>query len=246
MSGQIDSQRSSEDPVLTVVLMTYNEGETLAEVAAELLNTMGRLPCRSELLIVNDGSTDGSTAIAERLAGERPGVRVVHHEANRGLGEVYRSGFSCALGRYITFFPADGQFPSEIVDEFLVSMESADLVLGYLEKRPGVPIARALSALERTLYRLLLGPMPRFQGIFMLRRDVLDQFRLASKGRGWGIVMEMILRVHRGGYRVVSKPTGYRPRRTGQSKATTGQAIMANLRQILELRKILQNEPWAK
>lgn len=246
MSGQIGSRESTEDPVLTVVLMTYNERETLAGVAAELLNTMEQLPCRSELLIVNDGSTDGSSAIAERLAGERSGVRVLHHEANLGLGEVYRSGFSNALGRYVTFFPADGQFPSEIVDDFLVSMESADLVLGYLQKRQGVPIARAFSALERRLYRLLLGPMPRFQGIFMLRRDVLNQFPLASKGRGWGIVMEMILRIHRGGYRVVTKPTGYRPRRSGQSKATTGQAVMANLRQVLALRKILQNEPWKK
>jgi dolichol-phosphate mannosyltransferase len=227
-------------PDLTVVLMTYNEVECLATVAAELLDALQKLAHPAELLIVDDGSTDGSGALADRIASAQPGVRVLHHPGNLGLGGVYRSGFSAARGRYLTFFPADGQFPGAILGDFRSCVESADLVLGYLPERRGTPVALALSAVERLLYRILLGPLPRFQGVFMIRRDVLLQIPLTSQGRGWAVLMELILRVSRGGYRVVVRPTPYRPRATGRSKVTNARSALANLRQLLALRRILR------
>lgn len=227
-------------PDLTVVLMTYNEVECLATVAAELLDALQELARPAELLIVDDGSTDGSGALADRIAKQRPGVTVLHHPANLGLGGVYRSGFSAARGRFVTFFPADGQFPGSILADFRACAESADLVLGYLPERRGTPLALALSAAERLLYRVLLGPLPRFQGVFMIRREVLLQIPLESQGRGWAIVMELILRVARGSYRVVGRPTPYRARATGRSKVTNTRTALANLRQLLELRRALR------
>lgn len=227
-------------PELTVALMAYNEAESLREVAEELLTTMDSLPCRAELLIVDDGSTDGSGAIADRLAHQHHAIRVLHHDRNLGLGGVYRTGFAAARGRYLTFFPADGQFPPQLLADFLAAMDSADLVLGYLAAREGVPLARALSLLERAIYRILVGPMPRFQGIFMVRREILMAIPLHSRGRGWGVVMEMILRMSRRGCRVVSRVTGSRPRRAGVSKVTNARSAWANLKQALALRQLLK------
>ena len=103
-------------------------------------------------------------------------------------------------------------------------------------------MAQAASGIERVLYRVLLGPMPRFQGIFMLRREVLSRIPLWSQGRGWGILMEMVFRVSQSGCRVVSRPTPYRPRATGSSKVMNLRTAMENLRQLLEVRRRLRFE----
>ncbi|MGH7562793.1 MAG: glycosyltransferase family 2 protein [Gemmatimonadales bacterium] len=229
----------TEGPGLTVVVMAYNEAETVSGVLAELLSALEGLGRPHELLIVDDGSTDGTAAAVDGFSAAHPAARVVRHAENRGLGGVYRTGFAEARGTLLTFFPADGQFPASILADFFPVARNADLVLGYLPDRRDTPIGRTLSAVERGLYRMLVGPMPRFQGVFMLRRSVLDGLALASTGRGWGVVMEMILRVSRSGARVVSRPTPYRPRLAGVSKVNNWRTIAANLQQLFALRAIL-------
>ena len=230
---------NSPEPDITVVLMTYNERETLRAVTEEIRTALTVLGRPWEILIVDDGSTDGSGAAADALAAEDPAIRVLHHAPNGGLGVVYRSGFSGARGRFITFFPADGQFPPGIIGTFRSAAEDQDLVLGYLPERRGAPLSWFLSKLERILYRVLVGPMPRFQGIMLFRRELLGRVRLHSEGRGWGVVMEFVLRVSRGGHRVVSLPTMVRPRAHGRSKVNNLRTIWANLRQMFLLRRVL-------
>jgi glycosyltransferase involved in cell wall biosynthesis len=231
-------------PAVSVVVMAYNERANLEPVARELAAALARLPGgaarRDELLLVDDGSTDGTGALADRLAAELPGARVVHHPQNRGLGGVYRSGFEGATGDLVTFFPADGQFPASILETFYPLMARHDLVLGYLPERDGSLVGRGLSAAEKVLYRLLFGPMPRYQGVFMVRRPVLAGLALETRGRGWGVVMEMVLRIHRSGRPVTSVPTELRPRLSGHSKVNNLRTVWINLKQALELRQTLR------
>jgi hypothetical protein len=101
-------------------------------------------------------------------------------------------------------------------------------------------MSRVLSATERVLYRALLGPMPRFQGIMMFRRELLNEITLQSRGRGWAVVMEFILRVSRKPSRVISLPTAVRPRVAGHSKVNNIRTIIANLQQMARLRRLLE------
>lgn len=215
--------------------MAYNESGSLEAVTRELKGSLAGLGVEHELLIVDDGSVDGTGAIADRLSTDVAGVRVVHHDVNRGLGGVYRTGFSQARGDLVTFFPADGQFPATILESFLPRMANTDMVLGYLDAGRGL-VGGILSGVERALYRALLGRMPRFQGVFMFRRCLLAQVPLRSEGRGWGVVMELILRIHRAGYRVESVPIAIRPRMSGRSKVQNWLTAWSNFRQLLELR----------
>jgi glycosyltransferase involved in cell wall biosynthesis len=73
---------------LSVVIMAYNEAETLESTCEELSATIRRLGCSHELLIVDDGSTDGTGELAESLAGTMPSTRVIHHRPNRGLEKL--------------------------------------------------------------------------------------------------------------------------------------------------------------
>lgn len=224
---------------ISVVVMAYNEVANLQPTVLEISSVLSAMGCSYEIIIIDDGSTDGTGELAERLSSEIAQVRVLHHTPNQGLGGVYRTGFIEARGKYVTFFPADGQFPATIIPQFYSLIPEADMVLGYLphHKRPWV--ARSLSWIERVLYRLLLGPMPKFQGIVMFRRELLHAVELHSTGRGWAVLMEFILRIYQSGYRVKSVPTEIRPRLSGTSKVNNFRTIWANLKQVLALRRYL-------
>jgi dolichol-phosphate mannosyltransferase len=223
-------------PDVSVVVMTYNEAESLADVVREIRDELAGLDATYEVLVVDDGSNDGSATVADTLAADDARIRVIHHQANAGLGGVYRTGFTQSRGRYLTFFPADGQFPARIIGQFLPLMQNHDLVLGYIPQTRTSMVGKFLSATERILYTLLFGGFPRFQGIMMLRRELLHELRLVSTGRGWAIVMEFILRASHGGYRIASEPTAYRPRMHGTSKVNNLRSISSNFTQLLALR----------
>jgi len=230
---------TSAPPALSVVILAYNEEANIKAALVEMLAVLQGLDAPWELLLVNDGSTDDTRTLFDSAAEGRNNVRAIHHVANQGLGGAYRTGFSEALGRAVTFFPADAQFPATIVAEFLPLMSDQDMVLGYVPKRTDALLARILSVAERALYALLFGRIPRFQGIMMFQRRLLGEVRLRSQGRGWGIALEFILRVSRGGYRVRSVPIEIRPRMSGESKVINLRNMYSNLLQVLNLRRTL-------
>jgi glycosyltransferase involved in cell wall biosynthesis len=241
-----DEPRSGSLPrTVSVVVMAYNEVQSLEATCREILAVLDTLGEPAELLIVDDGSTDGTSTRAEALAERDSRVRVIHHGQNRGLGGVYRTGFQEACGTFVTFFPADGQFPATIIADFLPRMSQQDMVLGFLPSGERSFVAEALSGVERLLYRVLLGRIPRFQGILMFRRELLAQHRLRSDGRGWAILMEFIVRCSRADHRMVSTPTDVRPRAHGTSKVNNLRTIWSNLRQVVALRRILSDESVA-
>jgi glycosyltransferase involved in cell wall biosynthesis len=224
---------------LSVFVMTFNEVASLPAVVEEISDQVATVMGGAEVVIVDDGSTDGSSECADALVASTPGVRVVHHGVNRGLGGVYRTGFAEARGDLVTFYPADGQFPASTMLEMLPFMDDTDMVLGYLPAGGRPLLSRALSAVERLLYHAVLGPLPRFQGVLMFRRDLLAQHPLRSSGRGWAVLMEFIIRVSRGGHRVRSVPTRIRDRMSGRSKVNNLRTIVSNTKQLLEMRRLL-------
>lgn len=226
---------------VSIVVMAFNECQSLGEVVQEISAALDKLPTAShEIVIVDDGSSDGTGARADEIAANNKRVRVVHHVVNQGLGGVYRTGFAQARGDFLSFFPADGQFPAEIIERFYSMMPTHDLILGYIPRADAGPVAKGLSLAEKVLYRALFGPMPRYQGVFMLRREVLSRTPLHTQGRGWGVVMELVLKIHRGGYRVSSVLTPFRPRMAGRSKVNNVRSVWANLVQAMAMRSNLK------
>jgi dolichol-phosphate mannosyltransferase len=229
----------SDAPRLSVFIMAWNEEKNLEGAVQELAGELATLGPAYELVIIDDGSSDGTSALADALAARTPHTRVVHHGDNRGLGGVYRTGFTEARGEWLTFFPADRQFPASIVRDYWLATGTTDLILGYLPQRDGPLSGRLLSLGERALLRLLFGRFPRFQGILMFRRSLLAGMPLHSSGRGWTVLMEFILRAVRTGARAKSVPITLRPRASGASKVTNLKSIASNLRQVLALRLYL-------
>jgi glycosyltransferase involved in cell wall biosynthesis len=229
----------SNSPRLSVVVMAFNEVASLQATVGEIHTELVRLGESYEVLIVDDGSTDGTGAMAATLATALPGVRACHHATNLGLGGVYRTGFAEARGDLLTFFPADGQFAAALIADYLAAIDDADMVLGVLPERDDSVAGKLLSAAERVLLRALFRNFPRFQGILMFRRRLLDRTPLLSQGRGWTVLMELILRQARSGARIKNIAIRVRPRSHGTSTVNNLRSIVSNLRQVLGLRLYL-------
>ena len=238
MPEETHSANSELRPGITVAVMAYNEAESLERVVGDIRHELERMEVGHDIVLINDGSTDGTREIADRLTAEHEAIRVIHHPHNLGLGAVYREAIYCGTRELTTIFPADGQFEPSIISQFAKRFDEADMVLGYIPEygKSRSLIARFFSWGERLLYKVLFGGFPEFQGIMMFRRALVDTVPLTCSGRGWMIQMELVLRFQRKGYRIVGEPTGIRARMSGNSKVVNIGSILSNLRQVFELR----------
>ena len=209
-----------------LVLPTYNEAENLDAIVAA---SLAELPSSARILIVDDGSPDGTGAIAERLASEQERVEVLHRERKEGLGPAYIAGFRRALAAgagLVLEMDSDFSHDPAYLPQLLEAAEGADLVLGsrYVEgggvsdwgalrraiSRGGSAYARAVLGLE---VRDLTG------GFKCFRREVLEAIDLDSvQAHGYGFQVELTYRAVELGFRVVEVPIVFRDRRHGSSK----------------------------
>ena len=152
----------SKTPTFSLFIPFCNERVLLGPAVTEALRIFGSLPGGFELLLVDDGSSDGSEAIADDLALQHPQVRVVRHPAQLGYGAVLTTGYGEALGEVIAYSDVDMPAPLEHFARALPLLRDADLVIGY---PTGVQ-----KPIHRHLYTWVYGKM--VQGL--LRLDVKD------------------------------------------------------------------------
>lgn len=222
---------------ISLFILAFNEEATLEQVTRQAWKALSRQGGDFELVVIDDGSTDKTGKIADRLSHDLERVSVIHHGNNCGLGTGYRTAFARATKDLLTFYSADGQFSADLLDKFLPLAQEHDMVLGYLPKRNDSLLSRALSRVEKALFFLLFGPMPKFQGVLMFRRRLLDKIELLSPGgRPWTVLMELIIKTKKRGYKITSIPIEMKPRACGRSKVNNPATIWANFRQLLALR----------
>jgi len=120
-------------PLVSVVAPCLNEAQNLGELVERLDRLFRKKEIDGQVVLVNDGSTDDTGAVMDRLAGEYPNVVVVHHPVNRGIEAGWRSGVAAASGTYVCLIDADLQNLPEDVYRLLreIRLSGADLVQGY-------------------------------------------------------------------------------------------------------------------
>ena len=211
----------------TVCLPTYNERENLEQMVRALGEV---LRPGDRVLVIDDGSPDGTGEIADRLAGELGFVDVLHRERKEGLGPAYRAGFRKALAEgaeLLLEMDCDFSHDPRDVPRLIAAAESgADLALGSRYVRGGsIPnwglVRRAISlggniyaqAILQSRIRDLTG------GFKCFRRRVLETIDLgAIDSRGYAFQIETTYRVLRAGFKVVEVPISFVDREHGHSK----------------------------
>ena len=215
-----------------LILPTYNEAENIEPIVDAVLAVLSRAaPGAHRILIVDDGSPDGTGEIADRLAAGHGAVEVLHRTEREGLGPAYLAGFAYALehgAQFVIEMDADFSHDPADLSRLLAAARSADLVLGsrYV---PGGGVAdwgvgRQLVSRGGSLYaRLVLGLKVRdlTGGFKCFRREVLEAIDLPTvRSLGYGFQVELTDRAVRAGFRVVEVPIIFRERVLGSSKMT--------------------------
>jgi dolichol-phosphate mannosyltransferase len=210
-----------------IVLPTYNEADNLASIATAILAAAPG----ATLLVVDDGSPDGTGELADRLAERDPRVLVRHRAAKQGLGRAYLDGFGVALAggaRFVVQMDADWSHDPAALERLLrpVVDGTADLVIGsrYTDGGGVVDwglgrrlISRGGSVFARVV--LGLGPHDLTGGFKAWRAATLASVPFDGvHAGGYVFQIEMTFRASRAGARVTEVPITFRDRRVGQSK----------------------------
>jgi len=198
-----------DNPLLSVVMPVFNERATVATAIRRVL----AVPVRTELIVVDDGSTDGSRECLEALQAEL-GFRLLRQPANRGKGAALRRGFAEVTGDLVVIQDADLEYSPE---EFPALMElicqgRADVVYGsrFLGRHRVFLFThylgnRFLTLLTNVLYNTMLTDMETCYK--MMRIEVLRSMTLRS--HGFGIEPELTAKIFKRGYRVYEVPITY-------------------------------------
>jgi dolichol-phosphate mannosyltransferase len=225
-------------PGAWLILPTYNEAENVEAIVRAALEQLASTGRPHTVLVVDDGSPDGTGRIADRLAQEHDAVRVLHRTAKEGLGRAYLAGFHVALdGGADLVLEMDADFSHDPKDlpRLIEAADRADLVLGsrYV---PGGGVEN-WGAVRRTLSRagswyartLLRVPVHDLTGGFKcFNRRVLEAIDLnAVHADGYGFQIELTYRAIEAGFTVEEVPIRFRERREGHSKMTARIALEA-------------------
>lgn len=209
-----------------VIVPTYNERENILRLIDAVLS---QDPC-IDVLVVDDGSPDGTGALVDERAMQDKRVHVVHREKKLGLGTAYIAGFRWALEREYEFiFEMDADFSHDPqhIPEFLRSAEHADLVVGsrYRDGRVTVvnwPIGRLLLSYFANVYARAVSGLRLYDstaGFKCFRRKVLEAIDLNDiRSNGYAFQIEMHFRTWRKGFRIVEIPIVFVDRTEGESK----------------------------
>jgi dolichol-phosphate mannosyltransferase len=208
-----------------VVIPTYEERDNIGPVLSRLHDAVPE----ADVLVVDDGSPDGTGELADELAAADSRVRVLHRDSKSGLGSAYLAGFAAALRdgyEVVVEMDADGSHPPEDLPALLGALADADVVLGSRYVSGGTvrnwPAHRQLLSRGANLYsRLALGvPIKDITaGFRVFRRQVLEELDLDQvASQGYCFQIDMAWRAVRAGFRVREVPITFTERERGASK----------------------------
>lgn len=209
------------DPVLSVVMPVYNERETVEEIIRRVL----AVPVRTQLIVVDDGSKDGTRDILAGLQGEL-GFELVLQERNQGKGAALRTGFQHVRGELVVIQDADLEYSPEEYPQLieLICQGRADVVYGsrFLGRHRVFMFShylgnRLMTLVTNVLYNTMLTDMETCYKV--MRSEIVKGMNL--KSNGFGIEPEMTAKIFKGGHRVYEVPITYDGRGYEQGKKIT-------------------------
>ena len=209
-----------------VIVPTYNERENIRR----LIDTVLVQDARIDMLIVDDGSPDGTGALVDEIRATNDRVHVLHRPRKMGLGTAYIAGFRWALARdyeYVLEMDADFSHDPIHLPQFLRAAEDADLVLGsrYQQGRVTVvnwPIARLILSYCANIYARAVTGLPVWDatgGFKCFRRSVLEAIDLDRvRSNGYAFQIEMSFRAWKRNFQITEIPIIFVDRTEGTSK----------------------------
>jgi dolichol-phosphate mannosyltransferase len=234
------------DTPLSVVTPVYNEAGSIEATLREVYKTLAPL-ARLEIVVCEDGSTDGTREILRRLAGELP-LKLVLGEERKGYSRAVIDGFRACTAPYVLCLDSDGQGDPRDFERFADCLADADVVMGWRVHRQDTLARRGMSGLFKLIYRLVLGVWlrdPSCSYVVVSRRALDHLLAIPTLGTfSEGFWWEFTGRLERAGFRFVEVPVNHRTRAAGQTRVyKTTRLPGIFLRHVWGLRKIRRESP---
>jgi glycosyltransferase involved in cell wall biosynthesis len=222
---------------LTIVLPCFNEAENLPDVLRSASDAAERCAVTHEIIVVDDGSTDETVAVAGAATARDPRIRLIVHAHNRGHGVALRSGIAAAQQPWVLLIDADQQFDVGELESFLPIAPSADVVVGWRIAPHGPATRRATTALWNRFVRTAFDVPVRDAecGFRLARRELLQSLDLRTSGGLFGA--ELLVKSRAVGARIAEVPVHHRARVAGRQTGPGRRLGPRTLRELADLRR---------
>jgi glycosyltransferase involved in cell wall biosynthesis len=229
---------------LSVFLPAYNEEGVIGEVALSVKNKIQEAADTWELLIVNDGSSDGTRNIILGLSKNDPRIRLINHKTNQGYGASLQSGLYNSKYPWIAFIDSDGQFDFSEITNLIETQKktNADLVIGYYKKRQVSVFKIITSKFWELAVFILFGLKARDIdcGFKLVSKKVIDSIPRLESRRGAFISSELLVKAKKQNFKIVEIPVTHYPRLRGTGTGRNLNVIIKSFADLFRLWKTLR------
>jgi glycosyltransferase involved in cell wall biosynthesis len=226
---------------LSVVLPCFNEEANIRATLEEVLAWAKNRTFSTEIVAVDDGSSDATPVILGKMAAVHPEIRVVRHRENGGYGRAVRSGCDAAAGEWIAFMDSDGQFRIADIELLLPHLEAFAFVTGRRRKRmdplPRVVYGKVLAFFNLFVFGMWIRDVN--CGLKVFRREIWQTIR-PEHGIEKLFNAEMFLRLKKAGIPWKQVAVPHHPRRAGMPTGASGRALQRMAREVAALRRALR------
>jgi glycosyltransferase involved in cell wall biosynthesis len=227
-------------PELSIFFPFWNEEKNIEKVVNKAIPVASKIADKWEIIMIDDGSSDKTVEIAQRLAAANSGLRIIAHKPNRGYGAALKEGLANAKYKLIVFTDGDSQFDFSEVVRFTEKIDKADMVIGYREKRRDQPFRHFLMILLKIWDFVLFGFY--FKdidcGFKMFKRESLKKI-LPLKSEGAMITTEILARAKKANLKIEQVRVTHYPRLYGDQSGGNFRVILRAVKESLSLWKDL-------
>lgn len=221
---------------LSIFFPFWNEEDNIEKVVKSAIPVAERVANKWEIIMVDDGSSDKTFEIAQKLNRDDTRLRLVSHQPNRGYGAALKEGFANAHYNLIVFADGDGQFDFSEVTRFIKKIKEADIVIGYRKKRIDHPFRHILMNLLKIWDFIFFGFYFRDIdcGFKMFKKSAIDKI-LPFKSEGAMITTEILAKAKRKGLKIREAEVSHYPRIYGDQSGGNLRVIIRAVRESFAL-----------
>lgn len=223
---------------LSVFFPAYNEEGNIEKTVEKALLVLRKLGLKDfEVLVVNDGSTDNTAKIIEKLVKKDSHVKLINRIQNGGYGEALKSGLYGARFENIVYTDSDLQFDFSEVTKFIEKSKKADIVAGFRIDRSDPPLRILFGWVWTMLANVLLGVGVKDVdcGFKLVKKRVIDTIPQLESSRGGMISPELLAKAKKSGFKIVEVGVYHHPRQAGRQ---TGADLKVMLRSFADLLRL--------
>lgn len=196
---------------ISVIIPAYNDETTITRLIQDTDCLLKEISTDYEIVVINDGSKDGTLAVLQELSKKFKNLRLINHEQNQGFGRTIKELYLCGSKELVFSLPGDYQFAPKELITMAQGLNKYDFVIGHRVKRNDPPRRKLQSAIYNMMLRIFYGCSYKdVNSIKLFRKEILNTITLESNTPF--VDAELCIRAHRAGFKVVEVPIEHLPR----------------------------------